>query len=73
MRLLSAESEKYHSKINKFREKYGAIIITLLCLYNVYVNWNTHLSLTIFFIMGVLICGTISVFDLKRAKQNKNS
>lgn len=70
---MSKKSEKYFSKIDKWREKYGALIITLLCLYNVFINWGSRWGFTILFILGVLICGTIGVFDIKRAIQNKES
>lgn len=59
------------SKLEKWREKYAALVVTIGCLYTVVDNWGENWFWTIISLAGVLICGTIGYFDLKRAYRNK--
>lgn len=52
------------SRLDKWRGKYGALVVTLLCLYSLITNWGDNWILVGFFGLGVLICGTIGVFDV---------
>ncbi|WP_339230065.1 hypothetical protein NSQ77_07700 [Oceanobacillus sp. FSL K6-2867] len=60
------------SKLAKWREKYGAIVIALSCLLSAITIWGGNWILTGILVLGVLICGTIGVFDVKRAITKKN-
>lgn len=64
---------KNPSKIYKWREKYGAFITALVCLYCLIINWGHNLLLAGFFGLGVLICGAIGISDVKKftAANNK--
>lgn len=59
------------SKLDKWREKYSVLTIALLCLYNVSLNWGDNWLFTGFFGLGVLLLGTIAVFDIKRANNER--
>ncbi|MCM3245677.1 hypothetical protein M3598_23315 [Cytobacillus oceanisediminis] len=50
------------SIIKILRAKYAALIIALACLYSVVVSWE----FTVFLGLGVLVCGLMSYFDIKR-------
>lgn len=63
--------ERFLEKLEKWREKYAAIIVAAGCLYTLIRSWGDSWILTIVFLLGVLICGTIGIFDLKRAFQEK--
>ncbi|MCZ8534895.1 hypothetical protein [Psychrobacillus psychrodurans] len=40
--------------------------VAIGCLYSVVVNWGDKWFMTALLSAGVIICGTISFFDLKR-------
>lgn len=58
----------YMSKIDKWREKYGAIAIAFSCLISAITSWGDHWILTSVLLLGVLVCGMIVFFDMKRSK-----
>ncbi|WP_044022232.1 hypothetical protein [Bacillus sp. SG-1] len=64
-------TEKETSKFNKWREKYSALIIALVCLNVAIMQWGDNWLLTGILILGVFVCGTIGIYDIKRSKQNK--
>ena len=59
------------SKLAKWSEKYGTIIIALSCLLSAITTWGDNWILTGILVLGVLICGTIGIFDVKRAIKKK--
>lgn len=59
-------SNKKTSKLNKWRAKYAALAVAVGCLYSVVVNWGDNWFMTALLSAGVIICGTIGFFDLKR-------
>lgn len=59
------------SKLARWRAKYGALAVTLGCLYTVISNWGDNWFMTILLSVGVFICGTIAFFDMKQAKQQQ--
>jgi len=54
------------SKLEKWRGKYGALIIALTCLCSVIISWGNNWILTGILGLGVLFCGTIGIFDIRR-------
>ncbi|MCS0824779.1 hypothetical protein NX029_12425 [Cytobacillus firmus] len=54
------------SIIQRLRAKYAALITTLACLYSVVVSWGENWFFTVLFGLGVLVCGLMSYFDIKR-------
>lgn len=54
-------------KLKKWRSKYAASITALACLYSVVVSWGDNWFFTVILALGVLICGTVGFFDIKRA------
>ncbi|KAA0542761.1 hypothetical protein FZW96_21140 [Bacillus sp. BGMRC 2118] len=54
-------------KLEKWRAKYGAFIIALSCLCSVIISWGNNWILTGILGLGVLFCGTIGIFDIRRA------
>ncbi len=56
------------SKLDKWRAKYGALAIALSCLISAINSWGDNWILTSVLLLGVLICGMISFFDIKRFK-----
>ncbi|AND43209.1 MAG: hypothetical protein ACQEXE_26825 [Bacillota bacterium] len=54
------------SIIKILRAKYAALIIALACLYSVVVSWEENWFFTVFLGLGVLVCGLMSYFDIKR-------
>ena len=64
-------SNEAPSKLDKWREKYAALVVALACLYGVIDSWGSNWILTGILSLGVLICGTIGVFDIKRAIYNR--
>ena len=63
---------KNSSKLEKWRKKFAAIIVAIGCLYSAIISWGDSLFMTILLMAGVLICGTIGFFDLKRAYQKRD-
>lgn len=59
------ENEQF-SKVDKWRKKYGALIIAFTYLIVLITGWGNNLVLTGVLGLGVLVCGTIGFFDLKR-------
>lgn len=59
------------SKLAKWREKYAALAVALACLYSLIDSWGKNTILTSILGLGVLVCGTIAFFDLKRAIHNR--
>ena len=60
------------SKLEKWRAKYAASITGLACLYSVVVSWGDNWLLTAILGLGVLVCGTIGFFDIKRIVQQNH-
>ena len=60
------------SKLDKWREKYGAIAIALSCLISAITSWGDHWILTGVLLLGVLVCGMIGFFDMKRSKMEEH-
>lgn len=65
-------SNKSSSKLDKWRVKYGAVIIALSCLGSTIISWGNNWVLTITLGLGVLICGTIGIFDIRRMIAEEN-
>ncbi|MDF2038470.1 hypothetical protein P2R12_16040 [Cytobacillus oceanisediminis] len=65
-------SNDNHSKLEKWRAKYGVLVIALGCLFSVINSWGNNWILTGILGLSVLICGTIGIFDIKRAITEKN-
>lgn len=65
--------DKSPSRLYKWREKHGACVTALVCLYCLIINWEHNWLLAGFFGLGVLICGAIGVSDVKKftAETNK--
>lgn len=59
------------SKLDRWRAKYGAIVIALTCLLSLINGWGNSWILTAILGLGVLVCGTIGVFDIKLAMNEK--
>jgi hypothetical protein len=59
-------SNKKTSKLEKWRTKYASLAVAIGCLYSVIVSWGDNWFMTALLSAGVLICGTIGFFDLKR-------
>lgn len=64
-------SNKNPSRLGKWLEKYGTIVIALSCLSSLITTWGNNWVLTSFLGLGVFTCGTIGVFDIKRAVHNE--
>ena len=63
-------SNKKTSKLKNWRAKYAALAVAIGCLYSVVVNWGDNWFMTALLSAGVMICGTIGFFDLKRIFKN---
>ncbi|WP_186577926.1 hypothetical protein [Aquibacillus kalidii] len=61
-----------NSKLEKWREKYGAIVIALTCLCSAITSWGDNWMLTVILVLGFIVCITIGIFDIKRAKVKQN-
>lgn len=61
------------SKSKKWRAKYGALVIALTCLCSLIISWENNWILTGILGLGVLINGTIGIFDIKRSLAEKIS
>lgn len=59
-------SIKKISKLEKWRENYAALAVALGCLYSAVVSWGDNWFMSALLSVGVIICGTIGFFDLKR-------
>ncbi|TXC92772.1 hypothetical protein FS935_00800 [Metabacillus litoralis] len=49
------------SKLARWREKYGSLVIALCCLCSTITSWGDNWILTGILLLGVLICGTIGI------------
>lgn len=63
--------EKKQSKLEKWRKKYGSLAVALGCLYSLIVTWGEGWFFTAIMILGVCICGTFAIFDLKNSTYNR--
>ncbi|MEK3856189.1 hypothetical protein [Cytobacillus sp. FSL H8-0458] len=61
-------SNENHSKLYKWRAKYGAIVVAVSCLLSLTSSWGKNWILTGVFGLGVLLCGAIGFFDITRAR-----
>ncbi|MDR7075815.1 hypothetical protein J2Y03_000803 [Neobacillus niacini] len=59
-------SNEKSPKLKKWRANYAATVTALACLYSVVVSWGDNWFLTVILALGVLVCGTIGIFDIKR-------
>jgi hypothetical protein len=64
-------SNENPSKLEKWCAKYGAAAVAFSCLLSMISSWGNNWLLTGFLGFGVLICGAIGFYDLKRARINK--
>lgn len=67
--------EQKQTRLEAFREKYAALLVTLACLYTVIETWGEGWFFTILLSFGVLICGTFAFFSFKsriKSKYTKN-
>ncbi|MEK4630540.1 hypothetical protein MKZ17_20370 [Solibacillus sp. FSL R7-0682] len=55
-----------NSKLEKWRKDYAALAVAIGCLYSLIVSWGDNLFMSVLLSLGVIICGTIGFFDLKR-------
>lgn len=65
-------SNKSSSKLEIWRARYAALAIALGCLYSVIINWGENWILTSILVLGIIICGTIGYFDIKRSITRKS-
>lgn len=59
-------SNKKNSKLEKWRKNYAALAVAISCLFTVVVSWGDNWFMSAWLSVGVVICGTIGFFDLKR-------
>ena len=59
-------SNKRNVKLEKWRKNYAALAVAIGCLYSVVVSWGDNWFMSALLSLGVIICGAISFFDLKR-------
>ncbi|MGP4070335.1 hypothetical protein [Halobacillus sp. B29] len=59
------------SKLDRWREEYGALVIALACLYSAISSWGQNWILTSVLVFGTFVCGTFGFFDIKRAFKEK--
>ncbi|ARK24798.1 hypothetical protein SporoP37_09060 [Sporosarcina sp. P37] len=64
-------NNKNPSKTYKWRDKYRAFLTAAGCLYCLIINWGHNWLLVGFFTLGVLVCETIGVSDVKKINSNK--
>ncbi len=69
--MVALENEQ-SSKLDKWRGQYGALVIAFTCLIVLITGWGNNWILTGVLGLGVLVCGTIGFFDIKRVIYNKN-
>lgn len=69
---LNILSDGNPTKLEKWRVNYGAIVIALCCLCSLIISWGNNWILTGFLGLGVLVCGTIGIFDIKQSITKKN-
>ncbi|MEK4093597.1 hypothetical protein [Viridibacillus sp. FSL H8-0110] len=62
---------KKQSKLEKWRTKYGSLAVALGCLYSLIVTWGEGWFFTAIMILGVFICGSFAIFDLKNSTYNR--
>lgn len=55
------------TKLARWRAKYASTIVALACLYSCIESWGDNWFFTGLLGSGVLICGTIGFFDLRRS------
>ena len=65
MRCITLKGEK-PLKLEKWRAKYGALIIALSCLGSVIISLGNNWVLTSILGFGVLVCGIIGILDIRR-------
>ena len=59
-------SNKKNSKLEKWRKNYASLAVAIGCLYSVIVSRGDNWIMSALLSVGVIICGTIGFFDLKR-------
>ncbi len=55
------------SRLKETQTKYGALMISVSCLCTVMISWGNNWVLTSILGLGVLICGILGIFDIRRA------
>nr|WP_152023723.1 hypothetical protein [Oceanobacillus iheyensis] len=65
-------SNENTTKLEKWRAKYGALAIALSCLCTMISIWESNWFLTGFLGLGVFVCGSIGIFDIKRSMAEKH-
>ncbi|KGP92319.1 hypothetical protein N780_01965 [Pontibacillus chungwhensis BH030062] len=53
-------------------EVYGALVIALSCLCTAIITWGDNWILSCILVLGILICGSIGIFDIIRMIRNKH-
>ncbi|TGB03540.1 hypothetical protein E4663_00610 [Halobacillus salinus] len=61
------------SKLDRWRDKYGALVVALACLYSAISSWGQNWILTSFLVFSTIVCGAFGFFDIKRAFKEKDS
>ncbi|MGN7479119.1 hypothetical protein ACTHOQ_14835 [Solibacillus silvestris] len=59
-------NKKEISNLKKWRENYAALIVAMSCLYSAVESWGDNWFMAALLSAGVIICGTIAFFDIKR-------
>ena len=57
------------SKLEKWRKKYASSVIALGCLYSLLVSWGEGWFFSVIMILGILICGSFAICDVKNSKR----
>ncbi|MBN9654675.1 hypothetical protein J0K78_10405 [Halobacillus sp. GSS1] len=61
------------SKLDRWRDKYGAFVIALACFYSAISSWGQNWILTFILVLGTFVCGAFGFFDIKRALKEKDT
>ncbi|WP_223701058.1 UbiA prenyltransferase family protein [Sutcliffiella deserti] len=56
----------------EWREKYGALLVAVSCLSSAIVTWGNNWILTGILVLGVLVCGTMGIYEVKDARTKRN-
>lgn len=59
-------SNKKNSKLEKWRENYAALSVAIICLYSAVISWGDNWFMSALLLLGVIICGAMGFYDLKR-------
>ena len=66
-------SNKKNSKLEKWRKNYASVAVSIVCLCSLIISWGDNWFMSALLSLGVITCGMIGFFDLKRMlKKDKN-